>query len=70
MCLKGHEKYVSSVGWVPATHQYPQGLFLTGSHDKLVNVYNPLSTTPTLPIYCLSGHKDAGEKQIDKYFLH
>ena len=61
-CFKGHQKYVSAVCWAPASHQFPQGLILTGSHDKMVHVYNPLSPTPSLPIYTLSGHKDAGNQ--------
>ncbi|GAV07214.1 hypothetical protein RvY_17083 [Ramazzottius varieornatus] len=58
-CFKGHQKYVSSVAWLPTNTSYPQGLFLTGSHDKLVEAHNPLSPNPAIPEFTLAGHKDA-----------
>ncbi|OQV12087.1 Phospholipase A-2-activating protein [Hypsibius exemplaris] len=59
MCFKNHQKYISSVGYVPPNTQHQQGLILSGSHDKLVHVYDPLSAAPSQPIYSLTGHKDA-----------
>ena len=52
----GHKKFVSCVAAMePIRGLYPDGLILTGSNDKTINVYMPFDE---IPILSLEGHEN------------
>ncbi|KAJ2849937.1 WD repeat protein Lub1 [Coemansia brasiliensis] len=54
--LLGHEGYISSVTWVPATSKHPQGLIATGGMDKTICLWDPANVSQ--PVCRLQGHTD------------
>lgn len=55
-CFLGHTKFVSCVAAIyPVNENYPNGLIVTGSNDRIINVYAPGSSKA---IMMLAGHTD------------
>ncbi|KAJ2674438.1 WD repeat protein Lub1 [Coemansia sp. RSA 1085] len=54
--LLGHEGYISSVTWMPATSKHPQGLIATGGMDKTICLWDPANVSQ--PMCRLQGHTD------------
>ncbi|KAI0238122.1 WD repeat protein Lub1 [Massospora cicadina] len=52
----GHRSFVNCVKGIPPTHENPEGLYLTGGSDKVINVFNPHQ--PEKPTFSLAGHED------------
>ncbi|CAH0395801.1 unnamed protein product [Bemisia tabaci] len=51
--LHGHRNFVSSICALPPSDGFPDGLIVTGSNDKIINVYTPECSDPILK---LEGH--------------
>ncbi|KAK9719756.1 WD repeat protein Lub1 [Basidiobolus ranarum] len=54
--LLGHNHYVNSLAYFEPHEENPNGLIISGSSDKLINISDP--EKPEEPIYSLIGHED------------
>ncbi|CAG8468092.1 11364_t:CDS:10, partial [Acaulospora colombiana] len=52
----GHTHFVNSVAYLRPTAEHPNGLIVSGSSDKVINVYDIDKSQD--PVYTLFGHKD------------
>eukprot|EP00116_Pleurobrachia_bachei_P002204 sb/3462466/ len=52
--LKGHTGFVNAVAALKATPEFPEGLIVTGSQDKTINIYFPSDPEP---IQRMEGHE-------------
>ncbi|KAJ3197092.1 hypothetical protein HK101_006054 [Irineochytrium annulatum] len=53
----GHSHFVNCLLYVHPTEQFPQGVIISGSNDKTINVYDV--TQPQDPVFTMLGHTDA-----------
>jgi phospholipase A-2-activating protein len=51
-----HAHYVNSLAFIPATSKHPNGLVISGSSDKTIQVHD--LAQPDEPLYILPDHQD------------
>ncbi|ORX94957.1 PFU-domain-containing protein [Basidiobolus meristosporus CBS 931.73] len=54
--LLGHQHYVNSLAYFEPSDDNPNGLIISGSSDKLINISDP--DKPEEPLYSLIGHEE------------
>ena len=52
--MKGHTGFVNAVAALKATPEFPEGLIVTGSQDKTINIYFPSKLFGTFPSKLIS----------------